>query len=171
MLTAAERRRLLVDWNETKADYPRDHRVHELFEDQVERTPGAVALAAGLREITYRDLNDHADAVADALRLAGIGPEEPVGLWGRGSAEATIALLGIWKVGAAYVPLPVDSPPARIEIILDDAGIEHVIVCGAPQWPLEGGRFRLLSMVDLLGKHPQPARRAAGSKMSALVRD
>jgi amino acid adenylation domain-containing protein len=163
MLTGAERRRLLVDWNATSADYPRDRQVQELFDEQVEETPFAVALADHAREITYRDAGDRADAVADALRRAKVGTEEPIGLWGWGSADATIALLGILKAGAVYVPLPVDSPPSRIGAILEDAGIEHVIDCGAPEWPLEGSRYRLLSMVDLCGDMERSPQSAVGS--------
>jgi amino acid adenylation domain-containing protein len=139
--------------------------VHELFEEQVERTPLAVGLADAAREMTYRELNERADAVADALRRAGIGPEESIGLWGRGSAEATIALLGILKAGAVYVPLAVDSPPARIEAILEDAGIQHVIACGSPEWPLEGGRCHRLSMADLLREPERQPGPAVGTRL------
>ena len=163
MLTAAERRQLLVDWNDTRADYPRDRLIHELFEQQAELTPDAIALAGESEETSYRETSARADAVADALRRLGTAPEEPVGLWGSGSLDAIVGMLGIFKAGAAYVPLPVDAPHVRIRAILSDAGIRRVVRCALPPWPVECGPVRLLDLNGLPGLR---ARTEAVSRLS-----
>src|SRR2546425_12251922 len=85
--------------NNTRAEYPRDKCVHELFETQVARTPEAIALASGKEEITYRELNIQAIRVAHHLRSLGVGPDVPVGVCVERSAQMVVALLGILKAG------------------------------------------------------------------------
>src|SRR5207302_243238 len=80
ILTAAEKQQLLVDWNDTQKDYPRDKCLHESFEEQVERSPDAAAVVSGEHALTYRELNARANQLAHHLRKHGVGPDVPVGI-------------------------------------------------------------------------------------------
>ena len=120
LLGDMERRQLLTDWNDTRADYPQQC-VHRLFEQQVERTPDATAVVFAERWLTYRELNQHANRVAHRLRRLGVGPERLVGISVERSADMIIGLLGILKAGGAFLPLDPGYPEARLAFMLDDA--------------------------------------------------
>ena len=119
-------------WNDTGAEYP-EACVHELFERQVERAPGAVAVVFGDRQLTYRELNDRANQVAHFLRRRGVGPETLVGVSLNRSPELVVALLGVWKAGAAYVPLDPAYPPERLAFMVGDAGLRLLLTEAACQ--------------------------------------
>src|SRR5207249_402652 len=121
ILTPDERRRVLVEWNDTRRAAPLDRCVHELFEAQAARTPGAVAVVDGATRLTYSELNDRANRVAHRLMRLGIGPEAPVAVCHRRSHELIAALLGVLKAGGAYVPLDPAYPKERLAFMLDDA--------------------------------------------------
>jgi amino acid adenylation domain-containing protein len=123
ILTAAERHQLLVEWNDTATDYPKDKCLHELFETQVERTPEAVALVFESEQLTYGDLNRRANQLAHYLQRLGVGPEVLVGVYMERSLEMVIALYGILKAGGAYVPLDPEYPPDRVAFMLEDAQV------------------------------------------------
>jgi amino acid adenylation domain-containing protein len=120
LLTEAERQRVLVEWNATEADYPRDARIHELFEAQVERTPDAIALIAGGEIPTYRQINEAANQVANHLLRLGVTPETPIGVCLRRTPAMVTALLGVLKAGAAYLPLDPAYPMERLAFMLRD---------------------------------------------------
>jgi amino acid adenylation domain-containing protein len=122
LLTEHEQHQLLVTWNNTHADYPRDKGVAQLFEDQVRRTPGAVAVVFAEQRLTYHQLQSKADALARRLRQAGVGRHDLVGLCVERSQEMLVGLLGILKAGAAYLPLDPRHPQKRLAFILQDAG-------------------------------------------------
>lgn len=121
ILTQAERQQLLLEWNDTAADYPSDACVHELFEAQVERTPDAVAVVCGDRQLTYRELNARANQLAHCLRKRGVGREVLVGVFLERSPEMVVGVLGVLKAGGAYVPLDPRYPPARVAYMLKDS--------------------------------------------------
>jgi amino acid adenylation domain-containing protein len=123
MLTAAERRQLLVEWNNTSTAYPQGACIHQLFEAQVARTPDAVAAVFEDQELTYRELNVRANQVAHHLQALGVGPEVLVGIYVERSLEMMVGLLGIIKAGGAYVPLDPPHPQERLTFILRDAQI------------------------------------------------
>ncbi|MBI2998695.1 MAG: amino acid adenylation domain-containing protein [Deltaproteobacteria bacterium] len=120
LLTEAERHQLLVEWNNTGKDYPRDKCIHQLCEAQVERTPEAVAVVFEARQLTYRELNRRANQLAQYLRKLGVGPEVRVGICMERSLEMVIGLLGVLKAGGAYVPLDPEYPKERLAFMLDD---------------------------------------------------
>jgi amino acid adenylation domain-containing protein/non-ribosomal peptide synthase protein (TIGR01720 family) len=122
LLPAVERQRLVVEWNATRAPYPHDRCVHQLFEEQVERTPAAVAVIFEDRQLTYAELNMRANRLAHHLRTLAVGPEVLVGLCVERSLEMIVGLLGILKAGGAYVPLDPAYPPERLAFMLHDAG-------------------------------------------------
>ncbi|HVS00351.1 MAG TPA: amino acid adenylation domain-containing protein, partial [Thermoanaerobaculia bacterium] len=122
LLSAAERRQLVADWNRTAAEYPREATVDGLFWEQARRTPGAVALVHGDEELTYADLAGRAGRLARRLRGLGVGPEVRVALWSERSPSLIAALLGILRAGGAYVPLDPTHPAERLAFQLADAG-------------------------------------------------
>jgi len=123
MLTAAEQRQLLVDWNDTAADYPDETCLSALFEAQVERAPDAIALEADDERITYGELNRRANQLAHRLRRLGVGPEVLVGIRIERSVEMVVGLLGVLKAGGAYLPLDPALPLDRVRVMLDDAAV------------------------------------------------
>ena len=123
LLTQAERHQLLVEWNNTHADYPKDSCIHELFEAQVERTPDAVAVVFEDQQLTYRQLNRRANQLAHYLRSLGVGPEVLVGILMERSLEMVIALYGILKAGGAYVPLDPEYPSERLVFMVGDTKV------------------------------------------------
>jgi len=136
LLTEAERQQLLVEWNDTKRDYPKDQCVHELFEAQVERSPEAVAIAFEDQQLTYRQLNQRANQMAHYLRGVGVGLEVLVGVMMERSVEMVVALLGILKAGGAYMPLDPSYPKERLEFMLKDAQVEVLLTGGRTRAPL-----------------------------------
>ena len=120
LLTAAERRRLLLDWNDTARDIP-GATVPELFEQQAARTPDAPAVLSAAAELTYAELNARANRLARYLVTLGAGPERLVAIAMPRSAEMIVALLAVLKSGAAYVPVDPGYPPGRLAFMLTDA--------------------------------------------------
>jgi amino acid adenylation domain-containing protein len=127
MLTEAERRQLVVDWNDTNTDYPNQKSIQELFEQQVRNSPDAVALVCEDSQITYRELNARANQVAHYLRKRGVGADTCVGVCVQRSPELITVLLGILKAGGAYVPLDPEYPRARLTFMLKDARVPVLI--------------------------------------------
>jgi len=127
LLTAAERRQLLFEWNQTNAEYADDQTIAQLFEAQVDRTPDAVALSYEGERLTYRELDQRANKVAAYLRGAGVKPDEIVGLYCYRTTELVVGALGILKAGGAYLPLDPDYPTDRVAYMLEDSGAKHVV--------------------------------------------
>ncbi|MBW4594951.1 MAG: amino acid adenylation domain-containing protein [Brasilonema angustatum HA4187-MV1] len=123
LLTQQERHQLLVEWNDTQADYPHNQCIHQLFEEQVARTPDAVAVVFGNQQLTYEQLNCRANQLAHYLRSLGVGADILVGLCVERSLEMAIALLGILKAGGAYVPLDPEYPTDRLSFMLEDTQV------------------------------------------------
>jgi aspartate racemase len=128
LLTAAERHQLLVEWNDTKTDYPRDKYIHHLFEEQVERTPDATALVCEDQQMTYRELNLRANQLAHYLQAQGVGPDVMVGICVERSFEMVIGMLGILKAGGAYVPLDPTYPQERLAYMVADTRMPIIVI-------------------------------------------
>ncbi|MEH1767283.1 MAG: amino acid adenylation domain-containing protein [Nostoc sp.] len=126
LLTEAEKA-LLVKWNDTQAEYPKDQCIHQLFEAQVERTPDAVAVVFEDEQLTYCELNARANQLAHYLRSLGVKPEVLVGICVERSLDMIVGLLGILKAGGAYVPLDPTYPQERLSFVLEDAQVSLVI--------------------------------------------
>ncbi len=120
-MTGGELQRLLVEWNNTRAEYPSNKCVHELVTEQAERTPDAIAVVQGNRQLTFRELNQRANQLADCLRKKNIGTDVPVAICLRRSMELAVALLGVMKAGAACLPLDPDYPVERLAYMLEDS--------------------------------------------------
>ncbi|MGD1911927.1 MAG: amino acid adenylation domain-containing protein, partial [Rivularia sp. (in: cyanobacteria)] len=131
ILTASEKQQLILDWNQTVIEYPQDQCVHQLFEEQVKKTPDNIALVWEnqqlKQEFSYDELNIKANQLASHLCSLGVKPETPVGIYLERSPEAIISILAILKAGGIYVPLDPGYPQERLNFILEDAGVEFLI--------------------------------------------
>ncbi|HEX6745683.1 MAG TPA: amino acid adenylation domain-containing protein [Longimicrobium sp.] len=132
ILPEAERALVLREFNDTRREYPRDVCVHELFEAQVARTPGAVAVGFEGERVTYAELNARANRLAHHLRALGAGPDVRVGICMERSVEMVVGLLGILKAGGAYVPLDASYPVDRLRNMLEDSA-PAVLLTHPPQ--------------------------------------
>lgn len=127
LLTNVEKQQLLIEWNDTQADYPQDKCLHQLFESQVKQTPNAVAVVWQEQKLTYAELNARANQLAHYLQKLGVKPEVLVGICVERSILMVIGLLGILKAGGAYVPLDPDYPAERLAFMLDDAVVKVLL--------------------------------------------
>ena len=127
LLTESQRRLLVEDWNATRRPFPSERRLHEWFEIQTEKTPGSVALVTEHAVLSYRELNERADALARILRERGLVREQRVGIFVNRNEFSIIGMLGVLKAGGAYVPLDPDYPRDRIAFILSDAQVAWVL--------------------------------------------
>nr|QEO74533.1 condensation domain-containing protein [uncultured bacterium] len=127
LLSEAELHQLLYEWNETATAYPSESCIHQLFEAQVERAPEAVAVVYQEEQLSYGELNRRANQLAHYLRSVGVGPESLVGILLDRSLEMVIALLGVLKAGAAYVPLDPQYPLERLSFMIEDARLSLLL--------------------------------------------
>jgi amino acid adenylation domain-containing protein len=121
MLSDREREQVLHQWNETGVEYPSNKRVHELFAEQVEKTPAAVAVEYEGRQLTYGELNRQANRLAHYLQILGVKPEARVAICVERGLEMIVGILAILKAGGAYVPLDPAYPQERLQYMLQDS--------------------------------------------------
>ncbi|MCA2683033.1 MAG: amino acid adenylation domain-containing protein [Microcystis sp. M038S2] len=127
LLTESEKQQLLVEWNQTQTSYPDHYCIHQLFEEQVVKTPHAIALIDGEKSLTYEQLNQKANQLAYYLQNLGVKTEDLVGICIERSALMIIGLLGILKAGAAYVPLDPNYPSERLAYMLEDSAVSVLL--------------------------------------------
>jgi amino acid adenylation domain-containing protein len=127
ILPQSERHQVIELFNATQVAYPQDKLIHELFEEQVKRTPAAVAVVYEGQSLTYAELNGRANQLARYLRDKGVGPDQLVGICVERSLEMVVGLLGILKAGGAYVPLDPNYPTERLQYMLEDAAPRVVL--------------------------------------------
>ncbi|MCU0532539.1 MAG: amino acid adenylation domain-containing protein [Hydrococcus sp. Prado102] len=127
LLSETEKQQILVDWNDTKVDYPQDLCIHQLIEAQVERTPDAIALVFENLHLTYRELNNKANQLARYLQSLGIKPDVIVGICMERSLEMVITILAILKAGGAYLPLDPTYPKERLAFMMADAQVSVLL--------------------------------------------
>jgi len=127
ILGPRERQRMLIEWNNTKFEFPQGECIHELFEAQVERTPHAIAVEHENAQLTYLQLNQQANQLAHHLRSLGVGPETRAGILMKRSVDMIVSLFAVFKAGGAYVPLDPDYPAERLNFMLADARVEVLL--------------------------------------------
>ncbi|MEH2238964.1 non-ribosomal peptide synthetase [Nostoc sp.] len=120
ILSDRARNQLLFEFNQTQTNYPQDKCIHQLFEEQVERTPNNITVTFSDKKLTYSELNARANQMAHYLQRFGVGPEVLVGICVERSLEMIVAILGILKAGGAYLPLDPNYPSERLSFILKD---------------------------------------------------
>ncbi|MBO8162716.1 MAG: amino acid adenylation domain-containing protein [Brevibacillus sp.] len=127
MITAEERRQLLVDWNNTAHEYPRDQLLHHLVEEQVRRTPDLTAVVSEQEALSYHEVNRRANQLARHLRLHGVERGKPVGVCISRSTKSIVAVLAILKANGIYVPLDPAYPVDRLTYMVENSGIDVLI--------------------------------------------
>ncbi len=127
LLTGVQQQQLLFEWNNTKAEYAHNKCIHQLFEEQVELTPDAVAVVFEQQQLTYQQLNTRANQLAHYLQKLGVQPDVIVGICSERSLEMIVGLLAILKAGGAYLPLDPNYPPQRLGLMVEDAGISLLL--------------------------------------------
>jgi amino acid adenylation domain-containing protein len=123
ILSGAERRQILHEWNATGAEFPD----RECVQDLITGAPGAAAVISDDGELTYAELDGEANRVANMLVARGVRPGDRVGILLKRGLRLLPALLGVWKAGCAYVPLDPDAPPERTRFAIDDAELAAVL--------------------------------------------
>ncbi len=127
LLTPQEQQQILIDWNQTETDYPRDKTIPQLFEEQVQKHPNKIAVCFENQSLTYRELNQQANQLAHYLSQQGVVAETLVAICMERSIEMIIGILGILKAGGAYVPIDPEYPRARIKFIFEDCRAMFVL--------------------------------------------
>jgi len=127
VLTDEERQKVIHEWNQTGRPFPDHLTIHEWFENQVERTPDNIAVSDENGEITYRQLNQKTNQLANYLRTLSVGPDVLVGIALERSVELIIAIMAVWKAGGAYVPLVPEFPEERLQFMIEDSGVKLLI--------------------------------------------
>jgi amino acid adenylation domain-containing protein len=127
ILTAQERHQIVIEWNQTQRDYPRDRCIHQLFEEQAAQTPEAVAVIYGDEQLTYLELNQRANQLAHYLHQQGIEPDALIGICLERSLDLIVGLLGILKAGGGYVPLDPSYPRERLDFMVADTHLQIII--------------------------------------------
>ncbi|HKV41636.1 MAG TPA: amino acid adenylation domain-containing protein, partial [Blastocatellia bacterium] len=154
LLTPAERRQVLEEFNSTTAAYQSSAGLHHLVEAQVDRSPDAIAVTFEDNQLSYLDLDLRANRLANHLRASGVGPETPVGICTERCIEMVTGLLGVLKSGAAFVPLDPSYPSDRLRFMINDCGIEVILAQARFRANLPDYRGRVLvldSDCDWLG--------------------
>lgn len=146
VVSKLERQLLLVEWNDTDAAYPRTACVHELFQDQARRQPNHIAVEFEGECLTYRELNERANQVANYLRRLGVTAEVRVGILMERSLEMIVGLWGVLKAGGTYVPLDPTSPEARLTFMLEDAGAQVILSQEKLSQRLSGSQATLICL-------------------------
>ena len=176
LLGEGERKQIVEEWNATEADHPKEKFIHELFEEQAERSPHAVALIYEEQNLTYGELNVRANRLAHHLRKFGVGPEARVAMRLERSLEMVVAMLATLKAGGAYVPLDPAYPSGRLAYMLEDSEPAVLLTQGAVR-SAPAPRLPAIPMLDLESDQTQwdaqseqnPEHGAAGSDARSLA--
>jgi len=127
ILSAKEQQQLIYAWNQTQTEYPKDRSIHQLFGEQVQRSPNAIAVLDDKRHMSYQELDAHSTQLALYLRKVGVPIEGFVGIFMERSIDLLVVLLGVLKSGAAYIPLDPVYPKDRIAFMIEDSGLSVVL--------------------------------------------
>ncbi|XWK88454.1 MAG: MupA/Atu3671 family FMN-dependent luciferase-like monooxygenase [Phormidium sp.] len=127
LLNSEQQHQILIEWNNTQTDFPTDKCLHQLIEEQVKKTPNAVAVKFENQQLTYQQLNARSNQLAHYLRSLGVGADVLVGICVERSIEMVVGLLGILKAGGAYLPLDPDYPIERSRFMLSDSQVSVLL--------------------------------------------
>ena len=150
VLEEEERKLLLEEWNATEAEYPEDKCIHELFEEQVRRTPEAIALVYEEQRLSYEELNRQANQLAHYLKRQGVAPDARVGICVERGVKMVVGLLAVLKAGGGYVPLDPAYPAERLKYMLQDSAPVVLLIEKHLRETL-GGMDGTLRVIDIEG--------------------
>ncbi|MBO4815916.1 MAG: amino acid adenylation domain-containing protein [Clostridia bacterium] len=128
IVTENEKRKLLYEFNNTKMDYPKNKTISQLFEEQVLKNPDNIAVIFGDKSLTYKELNEKANRLANYLLNNGANPKENIGIITSRSIESIIGIFAILNIGATYVPIDPNYPDDRIEYMINSSNISHILI-------------------------------------------
>ncbi|MFS0553781.1 non-ribosomal peptide synthase/polyketide synthase [Brevibacillus sp. 179-C9.3 HS] len=148
VLSREEKQQIFAEFNDTTVSYDLDKTLHQLFEEQVDKTPDQVAILFNGQSLTYRELNERANRQARVLRAKGIGPDRLVAIMAERSPEMIIGILGILKAGGAYVPIDPAYPQERIQYLLEDSDAV-MLLCQSHLSPIASSVSSELEWLDL----------------------
>lgn len=172
MLTDQERHQLLVEWNKTTVDYPRNSSIDQIFEEQARLNPEKVALVYEDAEMTYRELDVRANQIANYLRHLNIEKEQLVAICLNRSPDMIASFLGVLKAGGAYVPFDLSYPKERIAYMLEDSGASFVITTESNANELPATRSKVISLdkeADKIVAQPNNSIRYSGAESLVYV--
>lgn len=171
VVPTAEKLFVLEALNPRTIDYPKEKLIHELFEEQVARTPDAIAVTCDGRFLTYEHLNRQADQLSQSLSNDGVGPDRLVGICAERSLEMVVGLLGILKAGGAYLPLDPSHPPDRLQYMIEDAAPLVVLSQRSVSHVLPSSYLNVLDLDVTIASeagHVPPVERAGASSSNLL---
>ncbi|ETT37866.1 bacitracin synthetase 3, partial [Paenibacillus sp. FSL R7-269] len=170
MLSHQEKDLLLDVFNGSPSDYPMNRTIHELFEEQVNRTPAQVAVVCGSQAVTYKELNEQANSLASVLKDKGVASEAIVGIMADRSVELIIAILATLKAGAAYLPIDPEYPAERINYMLTDSQATVLLLQHHTDRDLSySGQYLYLEDKWLYGRETDNPARACSPENLAYV--
>ena len=146
IVTPDEKRKILYEFNDTKADYPKDKTIVQLFEEQVEKTPDNIAVVFGNEHLTYRELNERANSLANYLLSVGIKPMHNIGIFTSRSINTIVGLFAILKLNCTYVPIDSNYPVDRIEYMISTSGISYILIDKSTQFTISNNTINLIDI-------------------------
>ncbi|WP_438490026.1 non-ribosomal peptide synthetase [Streptomyces sp. S186] len=171
LLRPEDRHRVLREFNATDRDFPTDATLHGIFQAQAARTPDAVAVSTDTAALTYRELDERTERLAGFLVAQGIGPGDVVGVLSDRCLELPVAVLGVLKAGAAYLPLDPTVPTLRLLDLVERAGAARVLA--QPGVPVPDGLAAPVTRLDApepYAEHPgAPLRRGGPTDLAYVI--
>lgn len=167
-----ERHESVVTWNETAGDMPAELGIHQLFERQVDQRPDADAAVCGSESLTYRELDERSNRLANHLLELGVQPEQFVGVCTDRSTHLLVALLAVLKAGCAYLPLDPDYPDDRLAYMIDDTAAPVVLTLAELRERLPSKSYKVVEMdrLDLSGQSTtRPSSGGSGSRLAYVI--
>jgi amino acid adenylation domain-containing protein/thioester reductase-like protein len=167
LLSESEQKQLLVDWNETQTDYPRDLCIHDLIQEQVKRTPKSIAIQYEDQRLTYKELDKRSNELAGILISQGVKPGTLIGIFANRSLDMMVALLGVLKAGGAYLPLDPSFPSKRLAFMVDDSGASIILTQKSLLSDLPEDKAQIICLDAL--ENPSSAKRKKKAKPDHLA--
>ncbi|MGD2086554.1 MAG: amino acid adenylation domain-containing protein, partial [Candidatus Aminicenantes bacterium] len=165
-----EKRKLLSDFNNTDADYPRHHTIHQLFQSRVDQVPESIAIAGSsfFPGMTYRQLNEKANRLASVLRQKGLGPDKIAALLVERSPEMIVGILAVLKAGGAYLPINPEYPGERLKFMLEDSSAGILLTTPDLSGKITFGK-EILHLADAINRVPTPHLHPTPVPVTALA--